>query len=279
MCKLPIICILLVSIFISVEIDGHRRGGRKNGKGKETETEVGESSEKSPGSPKKDKQQTGSNAAKKGKSGRKGKGNKKRGRKGRRNKKRRCQCKVASVKTLSKCRKNGRRRTCSKVKQYFFTKKQCNYPFDDLNAGETDDSGSNDGPDDGTDPNDGTGSDDDTGSNDGTGSDDGNDDGAGTGGGLEVDPGETLPGDGVDDDQVDIILIGDCTDTENPEYALEKCAASIKQDPPLYYLETSCSTHFIQCGEHGGADIKPCAPETEWCQQKLTCDHVGSCNT
>ncbi|XP_063444301.1 protein qua-1-like isoform X6 [Mytilus trossulus] len=268
MSKLSIICILLVIIVISVDVEGHKRGGRKNGKGKETETEVGESSEKSPGSPKKDKQQTG-NAAKKGKSGRKG----------RRNKKRRCQCKVASVKTLSKCRKNGRRRTCSKVKQYFFTKKQCNYPFDDLNAGETDDSGSNDGPDDGTDPNDGTGSDDDTGSNDGTGSDDGNDDGAGTGGGLEVDPGETLPGDGVDDDQVDIILIGDCTDTENPEYALEKCAASIKQDPPLYYLETSCSTHFIQCGEHGGADIKPCAPETEWCQQKLTCDHVGSCNT
>ncbi|CAG2216657.1 unnamed protein product [Mytilus edulis] len=216
MSKIPIICILLVIIVISVDVEGHKRGGRKNGKDKPTG-----------------------------------------GRKGKRNKKRRCQCKVASVKTLSKCRKNGRRRTCSKVKQYFFTKKQCNYPFDDLNAGETDDSGSNDGSDDGTDPNDGTGSDDGTDTDDGTGSDDGNDDGAGTGGGLDADPGETLPGDGVDDDQVDIILIGDCTDTENPEDALQKCAASIKQDPPLYYLETSCSTHFIQCDEHGGADIKP----------------------
>ncbi|XP_052062992.1 aspartate, glycine, lysine and serine-rich protein-like isoform X3 [Mytilus californianus] len=275
MSKLPIICILLVIIAVSVNVEGHTRGGRKNGKGKQTGTALSESSEKSPGSQKKDKQQTGSAAAKKSNSGRKGK----------RNKKRRCQCKVASVKTIRNCRKTGRRKTCSKVKQYFFTKKQCSYPFDDLSTAETDNSGSNDetgsndGSDDETGPNDGTGSDDGTGSNDETGSDDGNDDGTGTGGGLDEEAGETPPGDGEDIDLVDIILIGDCTDTENPEYVLGKCATSIKEDPPLYYFETSCPTHFIQCDEHGGADIKPCAPETEWCQHKLTCDHVGSCDT
>ncbi|XP_052062986.1 uncharacterized protein LOC127702712 isoform X2 [Mytilus californianus] len=284
MSKLPIICILLVIIAVSVNVEGHTRGGRKNGKGKQTGTALSESSEKSPGSQKKDKQQTGA-AAKKSNSGRKGKRNKKRGRKGRRNKKQRCQCKVASVKTIRNCRKTGRRKTCSKVKQYFFTKKQCSYPFDDLSTAETDNSGSNDetgsndGSDDETGPNDGTGSDDGTGSNDETGSDDGNDDGTGTGGGLDEEAGETPPGDGEDIDLVDIILIGDCTDTENPEYVLGKCATSIKEDPPLYYFETSCPTHFIQCDEHGGADIKPCAPETEWCQHKLTCDHVGSCDT
>ncbi|XP_052082999.1 uncharacterized protein LOC127720453 [Mytilus californianus] len=158
--------------------------------------------------------------------------------------KRRCQCKRASKKTINSCTtgKNGRT-ICYKVKKYFFIRTKCTYPFDDSNTGGNGDSGSNDG----------------TGTNDGTCS---------TG---------TRDVDGEDNDLV--MLTDDCTEAENPQDAQDICAEGISKDPKELYFGTSCPTHFLQCDLFGGTFIMPCASGTEWCQRKLTCDHVGSCNT
>lgn len=50
--------------------------------------------------------------------------------------------------------------------------------------------------------------------------------------------------------------------------------------PPLFFLESSCPSYFVQCNERGTVYIIPCAPGTEWSQQKMTCvQTVADLNT
>ncbi|XP_052062244.1 integrin beta-like protein C isoform X2 [Mytilus californianus] len=74
-----------------------------------------------------------------------------------------------------------------------------------------------------------------------------------------------------------IVLNTGCNAFKTPDEVVTKCSEAVKADPPLFYLESSCPSRFVQCTAHGIAYIMPCGPGTEWCQQKLTCVHTGSC--
>ncbi|CAC5424636.1 unnamed protein product [Mytilus coruscus] len=76
-----------------------------------------------------------------------------------------------------------------------------------------------------------------------------------------------------------IVLNPSCSAFKTPEKVRTKCTEAVAAVPPLFYLESSCPSHFVQCNELGIGYIMPCAPGTEWCQQKLTCVHLGSCKT
>ncbi|XP_071124630.1 integrin beta-like protein C [Mytilus edulis] len=76
-----------------------------------------------------------------------------------------------------------------------------------------------------------------------------------------------------------VVLNPSCSAFKTPEKVRNKCIQAVAAVPPLFYLESSCPSHFVQCNELGIGYIMPCAPGTEWCQQKLTCDRVGSCKT
>ena len=47
-------------------------------------------------------------------------------------------------------------------------------------------------------------------------------------------------------------------------------------DDGNFYWPAEDDDHFVQCDEHGGCFVMPCAPGTEWNQELETCDHVES---
>ncbi|XP_076109824.1 integrin beta-like protein C [Mytilus galloprovincialis] len=88
----------------------------------------------------------------------------------------------------------------------------------------------------------------------------------------------------VDDDVVDntepddlVALNPECNAFKTPEKVLSKCMKAVTGKPPLFYLATSCPSHFVQCNELGTGYLMPCGSGTEWCQLVLTCVHIGSC--